>query len=204
MKIPRTFIPEKNLEDKTNNFLRNEDFKNKHLGREYLDVEVSLKKHIVNGTISAYSSSSYVHAEASDELQITYCNEKTIAVINIPIFKEIYDGEVHSSSHVRAHKKLNCITKKAEKSLENSRKNFDFTELIAKVQADFELHQEVEKIFKGFPSREYNLNFKDNCYTEKELAYEESSKLYFLYHKCLSKYVQKYNYNLKNGFLDIF
>ena len=203
MKIPRTFIPEKNLEDKTHDFLRNEYFENKHLGREYLDVDVSLNKHVVNRTIQVYSLSSHVHAEASDELQITYHNEKTIVTINIPIFKEIYGREVHSGSHVRADKKLNRIMKKAEKSLENLGKHFDFTGLISKVQADFELHQEIEKIFKGYPSGEHSFKFKDNGYTEKELFYEEAYIMYSLYHKYLIKYVQKYTYNLKKDFWDI-
>jgi len=204
MKIPRTFIPEKNLEDKTHDFLRNEDFRNESYHKEYPDVEVSLNKHVINGGISAHSSSSYINAEASDELKIIYHKEKILITIIVPIFKEMYHRELNSGSHTRAHKKLNHITEKAKKSLERSEKNFDFTGLMVKVQSDYDFYQEIERIFKFYPSGERTFKFRDDGYTENHLFYEEAHVMYNLYHKCLSKYVQKYNYNIRKGFLGIF
>lgn len=204
MKIPRTFIPEKDLEDKTHDFLRNEYFENKPLIKEYSDIEVSLKKHVIKGTASVYSSSSYISAEASDELLITYRNEKILVTINVPIFKEVYKRELHSGSHTRAHKKLNCITEKAKESLECLEKSFDYTELMIKVQTDFDLYQEIEKIFKYYPSGERIFKFYDDGRTENLIFDDEAQIMYNLYHKHLSKYVHKHHYNIKNSILDFF
>ncbi len=212
MKIPKIFIPEKNLEDKTLNLLENADCKSLEESFWTKDRDVTR-----TCTYSENWSSHKVRIQIIDWLQIRsdYCNDLHV-VIRVPILKSTSEKDVgtfYFKNFVNS-RKLSRAVNKVKKMSEKLEKHFGFDKLISKVQNDSELFSRIDETFKDFAPGDYNFEFKDDGVVSLEgrglFTGAQSIAVMNLYHDCLSKYLVKdtgrngFLYNLKTGIQSIF
>lgn len=212
MKIPKIFVPEKNLERKVCNLLGNVDDKRQEESFWVKDRDV-----IRRSTYSEDWSSHKVRIQIIDWLQIRsdYCNDLHV-VISVPILKSAYEKDVgtfYFKNFVNS-RKLSRAVNKVKKMSEKLEKHFDLDKLISKVQNDSELFSKIDETFKDFAPGDYNFEFEENGGVSLQgkglFTGAQSIAVHGLYNDYISKYLVKntgrngFLYNLRTGIQNMF
>lgn len=208
MKIPKTFVLEKNLEEKLRNLLESVDNKRQEeaLWLDYRKVDTTPIVYHENWT------NNKLRIKITNYLQIRsdYSNDLHVT-INIPIINSVYEKSIGTSgveSFIQSKNYTHAVNK-AMRRMKKLKEHFDFDKLISKVQTDSELFSKIDDIFKEYPPRDYDLEFQENGRPtlkgynifgkeEYNIFGEEHNMLCQFYKQYISKYLPK---GLKKGFL---
>ncbi|MBM3200526.1 hypothetical protein FJZ53_06310 [Candidatus Woesearchaeota archaeon] len=214
MKIPKTFIPEKNLEDNVN-ILLEENYTTVNQEVHKPSLQASILRIVYREVLPFYADKIRVEVVDCLRISIDGC-EGLHAYITLPIISSMYEKRVTDTYNTqKTHEKMDILEGKARKKLQKLEKHVNLYNIADRASNDFELSEALCKFFKEHSLEgSYEIDFqKGSSHIVKRKGNtsvgEEYTTLHDIYDKHLSKYVLKneckgFLYNLRTGIKNLF
>ncbi len=215
MKIPKIFIPEKELEGKVNSLLEEKSLEPKEQFSEK-SLRASITRIELRKIPSLYSSNK-IYVEVADCLRINFeGGENLYACITVPVVRGVCEKRTTTYKLKGIQEKADSMACKAAKKLKKLEKHVDLVKLTDKIDNDSELLEGLCEFFKKYSLEgDFEIEFEHGGshivkkHRDNPLVSEEYVALHELYNKHLSKYVLEdkgkgFSYNLKTGVKNLF
>ncbi|MDP2907424.1 MAG: hypothetical protein Q8O03_05785 [Nanoarchaeota archaeon] len=215
MKIPKTFIPEKELEGKVNSLLEEKSLETKEQFSEK-SLQASITR-LERRKIPSFYSSNKIYVEVADCLRINFeGGENLYACITFPVIRGVCEKRTTTYKVKEIQEKADSMACKAAKKLKKLEKHVDLVKLTDKINNDSELLEGLCEFFKKYSLEgDYEIEFEHGGshivkkHRNNPLVSEEYAALHDLYSKHLTKYVldgkgKGFLYSLKTGVKNLF
>lgn len=191
MKIPTSFIPTKNLDDKVKNFLE------KKITKSFDHVEVSIIKHFQHGRIKHFSRS-YRRFESkfTDDLRMIFdYGVGQVRVVDVRVFEAVHEGRTRASTVASVRPmEYGPVVCAAEKKIKSMEEGFDFNRLKEQIRKDSELLGKLDDLLGLYPAGDYHFLVFRNGEVSRLMAPEQKNfsgadQLKSIYNEYIEKYL---------------